>query len=131
MKAVIKVEKEIDIKYVKVELPVRYDDEDIPYDFPLRKGSMWVGTIDIETGGLLNWPKGESGEMFMKVCDMGVYSLLDDEQEVLLTLEDGSYVPNHLLPPRDGYGDYVKFIIDKDGVITNWYKNPSIDDFLE
>lgn len=31
------IEQEIEIGFIELVLPVRYDDEDIPHDFPLRK----------------------------------------------------------------------------------------------
>lgn len=129
MKAKIKIEKEIDIKNVLIELPVRYDDEDIPYDFPLRVGDDWKAVIEIDTGRIVGWPKGETGNMHIKVCDEGNYYLIDDTGATIASIEE-DYVPNKLLPPVDGYGDYVHFIINEDGIITNWYKNPKISQFF-
>ncbi|MCP4709872.1 MAG: hypothetical protein GY869_14715 [Planctomycetes bacterium] len=118
---------EIDIKYIAVALPVRYDEEDIPNDFPLRQGNMWSATIEIDTGRILDWPLGERGKFSMKVCDEGVYRLLDkDKKEVLPSLED--YVPNDIIP--GSYGDYVDLIIGIDGIITNWLENPRISEFM-
>lgn len=126
MKAKILIEKEI--KFVKVEVAVRYDDEDIPYDFPLRKGDVWSAKIDIDKGQIIGWPKGKSGQLAMKVCDQGTYTLFDENEEEVLKIEE-DYVPNSLLPGK--YGDYIDLKINEDGIITNWYKNPSIEDFLE
>lgn len=127
MKAIIKVEKEVDVKYVKLQVAVRYDDEDIPYDFPLRNGNMWNAVIDIDNGIVIDWPKGEKGNLEMKVCDEGSYYLLDENHETILSIE-GDYVPNKLLP--GSYGDYLKLHIGENGVISNWYSKPSIDDFI-
>lgn len=129
MNAKIKVEKEVEIKYVKVFLPVRYEEEDIPNDFPLRDGDVWRAFIDIDTGEIQSWPNGKSGEMHMKVCDEGSYYLCDILGNDILSIER-NYVPNRLIPPTDGYGDYIYFDIDSNGVIKNWYKNPSIEQFL-
>jgi hypothetical protein len=128
MKRVIVVHKEVDIKKVKVSVAVRYDEEDIPNDFPMRSGNMWNATIDIETGKILDWPQGQSGNLHMKVCDEGSYYLLDENDEEVLSIE-GDYVPNGLIPGT--YGDYIDLKIDSTGTITNWYSESkiSISDF--
>jgi len=128
MKAIIKIEKEVEIKKVRLQVAVRYDDEDIPFDFPLRNGNMWNATIDIDGGRVLDWPKGEKGNLEMKICDEGSYYLLDEDDNVVLSLEQ-DYVPNKLLPGE--YGDYLKLHIDENGLITNWYSKPSIEDFID
>ena len=137
----MKIEKfryqEIEVKYVKVELPIFYGEEDMPKNFPLRveKASddngydWWQATIEIDTGKILEWPLGEIGMFYIKVCDEGSYYLLDESRNVIAGIEV-NYVPNRLLPPADGYGDYVTFDILTDGVISNWYKNPLLTDFV-
>ena len=127
MKATIKVEKEVEIKYVKVQVAVRYDEEDIPNDFPLRTGDMWNAIIDIDNGIVIDWPKGEKGNLEMKICDEGSYYLLDENYDTILSIEE-DYVPNKLLP--GSYGDYLKLHINENGTITNWYSQPSIEDFI-
>jgi hypothetical protein len=127
MKAIIKVEKEVEIKYVKVQVAVRYEEEDIPNNFPLRNGDMWNAKIDIDRGVVIDWPNGEKGNLEMKICDEGSYYLLDENDNVILKIEE-DYVPNRLLP--GSYGDYLKLHINENGVITNWYSKPSIEDFL-
>lgn len=122
------VKKVVDAKVLRIKIPVRYEEEDIPNDFPRRVGDDWIADIDIDTGQILDWKIGESGEMYMKVCDEGEYELRDKKAKIIVRLE-GDYVPNSLLPPSDGYGDYVHFVIDENGFITNWYKNPSLGDF--
>ena len=127
MKTTIKVEKEVEIKYVKVQVAVRYEEEDIPNDFPLRRGDRWNAIIDIDNGIVMDWPKGEKGNLEMKICDEGSYYLLDENYETILSIEE-DYVPNKLLP--GSYGDYLKLHIGENGVISNWYSKPSIEDFL-
>jgi hypothetical protein len=129
MKAIITVKKEVDIKFVKVDVAVRYDEEDIPNDFPFRKGDMWSATIDIDAGKVLDWPKGQKGNLKMKICDQGSYYLLDVDGNILLSREN-DYVPNELLPPYNGCGDYLELHIDENGTITNWYSKPSIENFI-
>lgn len=121
------IEQEIDIKTVKVEVAVRYEDEDIPYDFPLRHGDMWEAKIDIDTGKIIDWPEGKSGKLSMKVCDEGTYRLYDENGK-LIKSHEGGYVPNRLIPGR--YGDYIDLVINKNGLIENWYSMPQFTDFF-
>jgi hypothetical protein len=127
MKATIKVKKEVEITMVKVDIPVRYDEEDIPNDFPLREGDIWSAIINIDEGRVLDWPKGQTGHLAMKVCDGGSYFLLDKEGNTVLSIEQ-NYVPNELLPGE--YGDYIDLHIGENGLISNWYSQPSISDFV-
>lgn len=126
MKATIKIEKEVEITHVRVEVAVRYDEEDIPNDFPLRIGDAWKATINIDNGQISDWPVGKTGDMYMKVCDEGSYYLLDTEGNTILSIEN-DYVPNGLIP--GSYGDYIELKINENGIITNWPKEPSIDEF--
>lgn len=128
MKLQIPTTKEVNITRVRLALPVRYDDEDIPYDFPLRDGEMWTADVDIDTGKIHGWPKGQVGHIRnMKVCDGGVYVLYDDAGNEVARRED--YVPHGLVPGE--YGDYVSLKIDETGTITNWPKNPKLSAFFD
>jgi hypothetical protein len=120
-KAKVMVPQDIEFDSIRVKVPVRYGDEDIPNDFPFRKGDMWEVVIDISDNGtakIREWP-ALAFEMCMKVCDEGVYQLLRGK-EVVATRED-DYVPRCF---PDGYGDYIEFDIAADGTITNWKKSP-------
>jgi len=127
MKAKVKIETEIDARYVDVNVAVRYDDEDIAYDFPRREGNIWTAIIDIDSGRILDWPEGQTDcRLAMKVCDEGTYTLYDSAMSVLASI-DQNYVPNNLIP--GSYGDYIDLEIDPSGKITNW--NPSnLDEFF-
>ena len=127
MKVEIKVKKEVDITMVKVDVAVRYNEEDIPKDFPFRKGDMWSAIIDIDKGQVIDWPTGKKGNLSMKVCDQGSYYLLDAEGNTVLSIEE-DYVPNSLLPGK--YGDYIDLHINENGIITNWYSEPDFSDFI-
>lgn len=106
----------IEVDAIRCVLPVRYEEEDMPYDFPHRVGDVWEIWIDIETGQIRDWPTGqEPYSLCMKVCDSGSYYLMHGQEEIEAIEED--YVPNCI--PGD-YGDYVKFEIDASGRITNW-----------
>jgi hypothetical protein len=41
----IKIEKEVNITEVLVKLNIRYGEEDIPNDFPMRNGDTWSYNI--------------------------------------------------------------------------------------
>ena len=115
MKITVLMPQEIEVDAIHVSVAVRYDEEDIPNDFPLRKGNMWSGTIDIETGKIKEWPKGISGKLSMKVCDAGTYELLSGSKVV--AIRENEYVPCCI--PGE-YGDYINFDIDSNGVIADW-----------
>lgn len=122
------VTKRVDIPVdtLKMVLPVRYGDEDIPFDFPFRSGDSWAVEIDIATGKIKNWP-GPACELHMKVCDEGSYVLYGNGEAVASIAN--YYVPHGLVP--GSYGDYVKLIIAADGTITNWPKYPDLSRFSE
>jgi hypothetical protein len=127
----------MEVVAVKCELPVRYDEEDMPNDFPHRKGDMWDITIDIETGQIRDWPKDfkpfdndtkeptETFDLYMKVCDEGCYHVLDKDGRYVKSIEE-NYVPSCI--PGE-YGDYVNFKIDANGIITNWKDKATQDRF--
>ena len=128
MKALIKVEKEVDIKKVRVDVAVRYGEEDIPNNFPMRYGDKWIANIDIDEGRILDCPEGVSGHLHMKVCDQGSYFLYDIDGNLVKSIEH-DYVPNSLIPGK--YGDYIDLNIDEKGMISNWYWKPTFEDFFE
>lgn len=120
---IVKVLKEceINVDRICVSAPVRYGDEDMPYDFPGRTGDNWEVEIDIESGQILNWIGTESYNLHMKVVDGGTYGLFNGEQQVAIM--EGEYVPDFF--PGLHYGDYLIFEIDGSGRITNWEKPSS------
>lgn len=122
----VSIKKEVEVKFVTVKVPVRYGEEDMPNDFPGRKGDIWEVTIELETGQILDWPGTEVTGFDMKVVDEGSYFLLDESKEVVVSLING-YVPNELIPGE--YGDYIELQISETGKITNWPSQPSLSDF--
>lgn len=126
MKIKVKKPVEIEIKTLRLSLPVRYEEEDMPNNFPLRNGDVWEADIDVDEGRITNWPRGQSGEFYMKVCDSGVYTLLDPAGAVVAKLE-GEYVPQ--CAPGDD-DDYVGMKIEDDGRITNWDFTCDFEDFF-
>lgn len=131
MKALVKVQKEVEIQKIIIDIAPRYigdsDDDDVSSDFPLLNGENWKATVMVGSGQILDWPEGEEREMYCKVCDAGTYTLLDDQGEEVATIN--GYVPNGIVPGE--YGDYVHLKISGDGVITNWPEHPRIDEFFE
>lgn len=126
MKMTVKRPVEIDVRFVRIVAAVRYNEEDIPNDFPFRRGDVWDVTVDVETGKILDWP-GPAANVHMKVCDEGTYHLLGASNEVLATIEN-DYVPNGVVP--GSFGDYIEMKIAADGTVTNWPKRPSFDSFF-
>jgi hypothetical protein len=144
MKVRVKKVVEFDVASIKIDIPVRYGNEDIPEDFPFRvkaaelEGFLycgdydrWIVIVDVAEKGarVRDWPEGQTGDFCMKVCDEGFYCLLDSEGAVVARREE-NYVPNRLLPPNDGWGDYVELKIDEDGKIVNWPKRPDFSQFF-
>lgn len=109
-------ECEVRVDTVVACVHVRYDEEDMPNDFPHRDGDQWEVQIDIETGQIKNWPTGVARDLHMKVCDEGNYSLWNDCEQV--AIQEDSYVPSFF--PGSHYGDYLILDINENGLITNW-----------
>lgn len=99
----------------------------MPYDFPLRKGDQWCATVDMDTGQIRDWPGMVMPcDIFMKVADAGVYTLLGPNGEEIARLED--YVPDDAIPGDSG--DYIDFTITDDGQIKNWLESPDLSAFF-
>jgi len=134
-----KVKKEA--KTLRIDILI--DSYDVGDDFPLSKKvkyddifRRWCVDIDIESGTIKNWKTRREGyddddpneeELFVKVVDTGRYYLLDEDDKVIASIK--GYVPNKLIPPKDGYGDYIHLFIDESGKITNWYEKPDLSEF--
>jgi hypothetical protein len=76
---------------------------------------------------IADWKQGYAGNLFAKVVDQGNYYLMDADKNIVAVIN--GYVPNELIPPTDGYGDYIGLKIDKNGKIVNWSENPSLKEF--
>lgn len=132
MKASIKVSQEVEIKHVVISIEPRYigdsEDDDMPTDFPLLNDAKteWRAKVDIDTGVIEGWPQGEARSMYVKVCDSGIYTLIDVDGNERARLAD--YVPHGVVP--GDYGDYVSLKIDESGRITNWPKSPDVSEFF-
>lgn len=127
MKTTVTRPAEIEITHIHISLAIRYDEEDIPNDFPMRTGDMWNALVNIDTGEIEGWPTGQAGEIeYMKVCDEGTYILYCNGKEI--AKRESEYVPNGVVPGE--YGDYVTLKIDENGIITNWPKRPDVSAFF-
>ena len=126
MKVQAQITHDYEVAAIKVSAAVRYwedgkvgESEDTDGTLmPLRNGNLWEPTIDLDTGRIRDWPEGVEADVHYKVCDAGVYTLLDAEGRTLAT-RDG-YVPDLLSPRESGYGDYIIMEIGADGVIAGW-----------
>lgn len=124
---------EVDVKYIKAEAGVRYWEDakvngvdDVEGTLiPFRHGDTWDIVIDLETGTIIGWPKGIDADTCYKVCDDGVYTLLNEQKEPVVKIE--GYVPDIMCPEGGGYGDYIEMKIDSDGKIANW--KVTLDEF--
>jgi len=133
-KICIKQERNVEIKSILLDLPIRYKDEDLPFDFPCRVPASDKDhrdhdrlklLVDISTGEILTpeFPKDFKYKIdSMKVCDEGIYILYDEQNKEVARHE--CYVPRCV--PND-WGDYVNLNIE-DGFIKNW---GSPDNFVE
>jgi hypothetical protein len=132
MKFTVLIPTEIDVKKIIVDVPVRYEEEQIPNDFPLRSGDSWKAEIELETGKILNWPADKTGhyDLHLKVCDEGKYQLVTDKDELVGKDEPcNGYVPSFF--PEDHYGDYIIFSINDD-IISNWKdKKINLSEFFD
>lgn len=122
----ITVKKAVEALYLRVNVNVRYEEEDMPNDAPMRDGDTWNCLIDLKEKRVLDWPDGQALSFKdMKVCDEGTYKLFD--ANMLPIVERQGYVPNKLLP--GAYGDYLSLDIDESGNILNWLKGANLSDF--
>lgn len=132
MRAKVKeiVEREIDVKWVRIAVPIDGEDQ-IEENERLREafvdGSVFEIYVDIDSGQIRNWPKdwpaGEDVDLYLKPRDAGCYELFDADEKSLAAVED--YVPHGVVP--GSYGDYVDLQISDEGVITNWPSKREID----
>jgi hypothetical protein len=118
------------ITWMEIDVPLYRGDnpyKDLPMIFNHYNREYFVIKVNLATGIIQNWHYKENVRLFLKVVDNGIYRLYDENNN-LVEVHRG-YVPNKLLPPVDGYGDYLELYISPDGKITNWYEKISFEDF--
>lgn len=118
---------EAEVAYIRIQAAVNYGEEEIPNDFPGRKGDLWDVIIDLGTGQILNWPNGRSADLHLTVKDSGTYRLLSKDGQIVASIEN-DYVPHGVIP--GSYGDTIELTISGSGVVTNW-RIPNADDFAD
>jgi len=136
MKFTKMVRKEFDAKKLHCIIDVRYwEDADVNgvreqkdiFTVPCRVGDSWRPVIDIEKGEILNWTQGITASLYYKVCDAGLYTLLDETDQPITVLK--GYVPDMMCPEGGGCGDYIIMNIDENGRIAKWV--PNLKAFIE
>lgn len=106
---------------IRCRLPVRYLDEEETRAM-MEAWPGWGGgprvevVLDLDARTVRDWPEGKMARLHLKVVDEGVYDLLDEDGEVLMSLA-GAYVPS-CVPGK--YGDYVVMSVGPDGVVEGW-----------
>jgi hypothetical protein len=96
----------------------------------------WQFEIDLESGNIINWPKGTTASTYYKVRDEGSYALLDENHNVIH--EACCYVPKILAyldkEQHYGFGDYIILSIDADGHLKDFPQGDELkkllDDFI-
>ena len=116
--------------YIAIEVQLRDDAQvdDDGYKLPFCNNDMWSGTLNPESNRIIGWPEGEEWNVYDKVGDSGFYYLLDENQDVIASIE-GDYVPNKCIPGK--YGDYIDLEISAEGVVTNMIRNPDFSEFFK
>lgn len=105
-----------------------YDLEGFPYkDFLSQDDKDTIKlTIDLKEKKLLGWKESYGNyNLFVKAVDGGTYIVRNSDGDILYKRE--GYVPNHVVPPTDGYGDYIDFTIDENGSVPDWYNYEDLD----
>ncbi len=125
MEITLKQKVKFDVAFIGIAAAVRYEEEDMPNDAPMRDGGMWRAMVNADTHRIIDWPEGKTLSFYMKVCDEGIYTLYDKDKNLIT--EKSGYVPNDLLPGE--YGDYLELKIDETGLITNWLSDADFSDF--
>jgi hypothetical protein len=129
----IKKEKDNSPRYIDIILSdAEYLRDGDLEDFPIndflskdQKDTIKL-TIDLKKKKLLGWKNGQDKySLFAKVVDSGTYIVRNSDGDILYR-RDG-YVPNNVVPPHDGYGDYIGFTIDEDGSLPDWYNYDELD----
>lgn len=107
--------RDVEVCAVRIEVPVRYEEEQVPNDFPGRQGDRLTMTWDMinsRRGKIRDWWDRGAFNVVLKVVDEGTYHILGPGDAILRTDTD-CYVPHAYVP--GSYGDYVELNIQADG----------------
>lgn len=86
---------------------------------PGRVGDAWRVRIDLASGRIADWPEGTTADIHYKVCDQGLYWLLDAAGERIAEY-GSSYVPSAMCHGGQGFGDYIIMRVGPDGQIADY-----------
>ena len=87
MEITLTVPKVYNVKTLLVSANVRYWEDSYVNGvkdeegtlIPCREGDSWKPEIDVDTGQIMNWEKGKTADIHYKVCDAGIYTLMDTD----------------------------------------------------
>lgn len=136
MKQIIKVEKEINITTLEVDVTPRWWEDteidgfrDTEYgdDIPCHDNGKWKPIIDIEKGVITDWEPGKIARIDYKVDNYGIYTLKDEKGNVIE--EKYGCVPRIMCPDGNGHGNYIRMNVNATGTIEDW--KPDFSDFFE
>jgi len=129
-------------KYLQCEIKTRYWEDSYLNGIPDEKMEMpciyktpniedysWNIIIDLESGEIINWVKGNKAQIHYKSVDNNNFYLLNQKMKKIGKQTD-SYVIDTLCPKEDGDGDYVIMDIDENGYIQD-FKNLTYLDVWE
>lgn len=87
-----------------------------------KEDDYWCIEINYDSGKIKDWPQNFCIKTFFKVCDDGLYQIVDECDNILWDSDTSKtyYVPAFLALEDDGYGDYIILNINGDGVIEHW-----------
>lgn len=132
MKTTIMQPVEIEIEYFYMNIPIFLEDLTFNHNevtlenknniyglFESNEQTRLKFFINIDTGEILEWPKGNTLSIYAKVRDEGIYSLIDNNGNSIKNIEY-EYVPDGLDIEEEGYGDYVIFNVNSEGIIENF-----------
>lgn len=138
MKITVIEPRDVDVAYLQADCGVRYwedakvngtEDTDGTL-IPCRDGDRWKPLICLNSGVIEGWPQGVSAKIHYKVCDDGLYTLLDADRSAVKEID--GYVPSIMCPTDNGWGDYVIMNVGSGGVIDGWNADlSSFDDSKE
>ena len=105
-------------RFIRCTLPIRHQEEidAMGPGFPGLVGMVLDITLDIDTRSVVDWPAGRVSEVFIDVCDKGIYVLLDGDGIPIAHRRDCRVLR---CLPRECNADFIARI-GADGVVEGW-----------
>jgi hypothetical protein len=133
-KSLISDDASLKLRAETLKITIPCDDfflDDHPELRPYVVGENVILKINLKSGFIEGWGEkiGFAVDFFEKIVDAGSYWLIDADGNGLIGY--CGYVPNKVIPEKDGYGDYIDLKINEFGVITNWYEDYSLQEFID